>query len=152
MTSRSLTDLATRFTACTLPAEEWTHLAHLRVGLWHVHEFGADDALEKLRAGIRRLNESHGNQNTATSGYHETITVAYVRLIDAFLRDFEPHVALEARAEALVSGPLAAKDLLLGFWSKPRLMSTDARAAWTPPDLAPLALPAPLAARSTETP
>jgi hypothetical protein len=144
MASQPLEDLAARFTACTLPVEEWTHAAHLRVGAWHVQVYGVADALAHLRPGIRRLNESYGNANTATSGYHETITVAYVRLIDAFLDTFEPDVSLGVRAEALVSGPLAAKDLLLAYWSKPRLASTDARTRWTPPDLGPLVLPASL--------
>ena len=57
--------LAARFTALTLPKEAWTHAAHLTVGTWHVDRYGAADALPRLRAGIRRLNESHGNENTA---------------------------------------------------------------------------------------
>lgn len=27
--------LATRFAACRIPHEEWTHQAHLAVGMWH---------------------------------------------------------------------------------------------------------------------
>jgi hypothetical protein len=81
----TLDDLAGQFRACTLPHGEWTHTAHLRVGTWHVHHFGADAALALLRTGIRRLNDFHGTPNTETRGYHETITVAYVRLIAEFL-------------------------------------------------------------------
>jgi hypothetical protein len=141
MPERTLDDLVAHFTACTLPATEWTHTAHLRVGLWHVERYGAAGALHRLRDGIRRLNESYGNQNTATSGYHETITVAYVRLIAAFL-DAADEGGADARAEALLAGPIADRNVLLMFWSKDRLMSPAARAAWTPPDLAPLRLPA----------
>ena len=68
--------VAARFAALTLPKHEWTHAAHLTVGVWHVDRYGAADALTRLRAGIRRLNESHGNVNTPASGYHETITAA----------------------------------------------------------------------------
>ena len=71
-----LDDLAGRFQGCAVPAKEWTHAAHLVVGLWHVHRYGAMDALVRLRAGIRRLNESHGGVNSNTNGYHETITAA----------------------------------------------------------------------------
>jgi hypothetical protein len=38
----------------------------------------------------------------------------------------------------LLSGPVAAKDVLLGFYSKERLASVAARRAWVEPDLAPL--------------
>ena len=138
----TLDDLAARFTACTLPKEHWTHLAHLSVGAWHVDRYGAEAALVTLRAGIQRLNDSHGVANSPTSGYHETITVAYVRLIDAFLASFPDRTPLETRVALLVGGPLADKALLLRFWSKDLLMSAAARREWVAPDLAPLSLPA----------
>ncbi len=141
MPERTLDDLAAHFTACTLPAAEWTHTAHLRVGLWHVARYGVAGALHRLRPGIGRLNESHGNQNTATSGYHETITAAYVRLIAAFLDAAGSDATTDARADALLSSPLADRRVLLSYWSAEALMSPAARARWTPPDLAPLALP-----------
>ena len=141
MSERTVEDLAARFTACTLPASEWTHTAHLRVGLWHVELYGAAEALDRLRAGIRKLNESHGNQNTATSGYHETITEAYVRLIAAFLDASGAGQSTDERASALLASPIAHRGVLFTFWSKDVLMSPAARAAWTPPDVAPLLLP-----------
>ena len=78
-------ELAARFEACAIPAAEWTHEAHLIVGLWHVDRYGADEALVRLRSGIRRLNESQGGVNSATDGYHETITAAYVQLLAQYL-------------------------------------------------------------------
>jgi hypothetical protein len=107
-----------------------------------VHHHGAEAALALLRNGIRRLNDHHGTVNSPTSGYHETITAAYLRLIDEFLRAFAPEVALERRVDLLVGGPLADRSALLEFWSRGLLMSERARATWVPPDLAPLALPA----------
>src|SRR5215471_8165534 len=129
------------FLSCTLPRAEWTHTAHLRVGAWHVHHHGADEALTRLRRAIRALNDSHGTANTDTSGYHETITAAYVRLLDAFLRRFPPAVPLERRVQVLLDGPIADRAVLLRFWSKELLMSPAARRAWVPPDVAPLAVP-----------
>ena len=78
-------DLVSGFVSCSVRKGDWTHAAHLTVGFWHVRQYGADEALVRLREGIRRLNESFGNVNTPTSGYHETITCAYVRLLDQFL-------------------------------------------------------------------
>jgi hypothetical protein len=142
MSHRALDQLIAAFQSCTLPREAWTHLAHLRVGAWHVHHLGAEAALVTLRVGIRRLNQSHGTVNSANSGYHETITAAYLRLIEAFLATFEASVPFDDRLAVLVEGPLADRSLLLRYWSQERLMSPAARAAWLAPDLAPLALPA----------
>lgn len=49
--------LAAAFCSRTLPKAEWTHHAHLRVGLWHVLRYSPEEALDRLRAGIRTLNE-----------------------------------------------------------------------------------------------
>jgi len=97
---------------------------------------------EFLRDGIRRLNESHGNVNTATDGYHETITAAYVTLLAAYLEACPPGLLLDARVERLLASPVAARDMLFTFYSRERLMSVEARARWVEPDLAPLRIEA----------
>ena len=141
-TAPSLHVLAELFRAARLSRAEWTHLAHLRVGAWHVHHFGATEALVRLRHGIRALNVANGVANTPTGGYHETITAAYVILIAAWLEQAaEPAASLELRVERMLAGPIADRKLLLRFWSQETLTSPAARAAWVPPELAPLALP-----------
>ena len=130
------------FRAAALPRAQWTHLAHLRVGAWHVFHHGPDAALPLLRERIRRLNEANGVANTPTSGYHETVTAAYVQLLAAHLATFPAATPLDDRVQALLGGPLAARDVMFRFWSRDLLMSPRARAEWVPPDLAPLALPA----------
>lgn len=141
MSELRLDETVARFVAGTIPREEWTHEAHLAVGLWHVHRYGAEEALERLRTGILALNERHGTPNTETRGYHETITVAYVRLLDQFLSASDANRSLEARLAELLSGPLGDRALLFRFWSREVLMAPAARVAWTPPDLGPLVLP-----------
>jgi hypothetical protein len=93
-----------------------------------------------LRAGIRRLNETHGVENSETSGYHETITAAYVLLLETFLSRFSREVPLPERVTELLAGPLAARDVLFRFWSRELLLSSRARLIWVAPDLRPLAL------------
>jgi len=109
------------------------------MGAWHVARLGAAAALETLRARITRLNQRNGVVNSATSGYHETVTAAYVRIIDAHLRASAPEASLAERIRLLIVSPLARRDLLLEFYSRDRLMSPQARAGWVEPDLAPLA-------------
>jgi hypothetical protein len=137
----SLEELVAAFCAGTLPRAAWTHAAHLRVGAWHVHHHGAAAALGLLRERIRRLNDRHGTVSSDTSGYHETITAAYVRLIELFLAAPSREVELPVRVEALVAGPLGERSVLLRFWSREVLMSPAARRGWVAPDLAPLSLP-----------
>lgn len=141
--SDALNDLVTGFANRTLREEEWTHEAHLRVGLWHVATLGAERALPALRQQIAALNESFGHQNTATSGYHETITAAYVLLTarwyaDWMQREENGAASMAQAADAIVHSPLAKRDVLLRYWSKDCLMSETARARWVEPDIAPL--------------
>jgi hypothetical protein len=131
-------ELAARFEACTIPAAEWTHEAHLIVGLWHIDRYGADEALVRLRSGIRRLNESQGGVNSATDGYHETITAAYVQLLAQYLASCPDDLHLGDRVARFLTSPLAAKRALSAFYSTELLLSTTARACWVEPDLAPI--------------
>jgi hypothetical protein len=140
MDARALEELVAAFRARTLTHAEWTHAAHLAVGAWFVHHDGAASALARLREEIPRLNDRHGTVNAATSGYHETITAAFVRLLDEGLASFAPEVPLERRIEALLAGPLGGSRVLLSFWSRDLLMSPRARAAWVAPDLKELRL------------
>ena len=70
------------FEGCTLPKERWTHGAHLLTGACYVHALGQAGAIEKMRECVKRYNVSVGGKNTETSGYHETITVAWIKLLD----------------------------------------------------------------------
>jgi hypothetical protein len=95
-------ELIAAFLACTLPKWEWTHEAHLRVGLWHLLHHGADEALALLRDRIRRYNEASGVVNTDHAGYHETITRFYVWVIDRFLQSADRHRTVDQLAEDLL--------------------------------------------------
>jgi hypothetical protein len=132
----TLEDLAERFATCRIPKSEWTHHAHLAVGMWHVHTYGAADALVRLRDGIKRLNDSHGTPNNDTRGYHETITRAYVQILTQVLGSYTG--PLDECVSRVLAGPLAAHDLLLAFYSRETLMSVRARKDWVEPDIVPI--------------
>jgi hypothetical protein len=102
-----------------------------------VRAHGPERALSELRRSITALNESHGNANTDTDGYHETITAAYVTVIAAFLAE-RPLIDIASCVRALLASPLAHRDCLLAFYSRERLMSVAARRAFVEPDLLPL--------------
>jgi len=129
--------LIVQFRQRTLPKAEWTHAAHLQVGLWHVLHYAPEEALWRLREGICRLNESHGTANTDEGGYHETITRFYVLWIGQFARQRGPERGFDALAKELVA---AAGDnkTPLQYYSSQTLFSKAARLGWVEPDLKPL--------------
>jgi hypothetical protein len=68
------------FEAGTLSKEAWKHDTHLRVALWYIlKEPDIWHALCKVKAGIIIRNNSVGIQNSGTKGYHETITVFWMK-------------------------------------------------------------------------
>lgn len=138
---QSLGQLVAAFQDRSLPREEWTHLAHLRVGSWHVATYGPDEALTRLRRDIRALNEAHGGANTATGGYHETITRAYIVLLQGFLQQCPAHRSTEAHIDLVESHPVADPMVLRHFYSGDLLMSVRARQEWVEPDKAPISCP-----------
>lgn len=126
--------LVRQFIDKTLPKEVWTHEAHLRVGLWHVTNFGAAEAMALLRQRIRAYNESVGGTNTDSSGYHETITQLYVKVIDEFLATANRTQSIDALAMQLIE-QFGQRDLPLKYYSRELLFSTQARLNWIEPDL-----------------
>ena len=128
--------LIREFETCTLPRARWNHRAHLTVALWYATHLDAQDVLEAVRRGILRLNEACGIMSTRTSGYHETITRFYMRVVRNFV-ETEPNGDWAARANRLIAR-YGEKELPLRHYTKDRLMSTVARAEWVEPDLVPL--------------
>ncbi len=128
MSPESWRDLIRRFEACELAESEWTHAAHLAAGAWFVTHFSAEEAAYRIRNGIKRLNESLGGKNTETSGYHETLTIFWLRQIAKRLRE---GASLE-EITALPSG------LWRDYYSYDVVKSTQARREWVEPDLKPI--------------
>jgi hypothetical protein len=72
-----------------------------------------------------------------------------VELLAQFLERRENGEPLASSVARMLGGPLAARRVLLAFYSKERLMSVEARAAWVEPDIARLDLSAVLDMTST---
>jgi hypothetical protein len=109
----------------------------MRVGLWHLLRYSPEDALDRLRDGIRRYNVACGVANTETSGYHESITRFYVELIARFVAAADRTRSVDDLADELVQD-FGDRELPLQYWSRERLMSPSARRGWVEPDLRPL--------------
>jgi hypothetical protein len=131
MTDREIELFIRAFEDCSLARSEWTHARHLVMALWYIRRHGRDDATWRIRDAIRRFNAHQGNLN----GYHETITVAWVDVIDRFLRARNCDAPVSVLAADLLK-ECGHKDYLLRFYSRERLLSDEARHRALAPDLA----------------
>jgi hypothetical protein len=122
------------FEDCTLPKSRWTHSAHLFTGACYVHAHGPDTATDIMRERIKRYNVAVGTQNTDTSGYHETITIAWIKLLDRLHRDSAP--IPRADFAALAIGRFSNdRNPFRAYYDFDLVASTEARMNWVPPNL-----------------
>ncbi len=122
-----------RFEDYSLPHELWTHRAHLKVAYLYLTRYSYDEALERLRTGIKAYNAAHGIQDTPTGGYHETMTQVWLRLVSTTLRQSGPAETADAFFEAQTQ--LGSKRAPLLFYSRDCIMSPEAKRSFVDPDL-----------------
>ncbi len=117
----------------TVSKEDWTHEAHLAVGVWFLSNYDRYEATCMLKSGIVELNYSMDGENTPTAGYHETITLLWIWLIDKYLKANDGKTLLEL-VNGFLENEYSERNVLLKFYSKEVLFSTKARAIWVDPD------------------
>lgn len=123
------------FGAATLPAQVWTHRAHLRVAWMFLQRYPLDEAHVLMRVGIIRLNAFHGLVETPSRGYHETLTRVWLSLVAALGKTTDAPGSgafVDACMDAL------GKDAVLRHYTRDLVMGVRARARFVEPDLAPL--------------
>ncbi|RUT06787.1 hypothetical protein DSM106972_030440 [Dulcicalothrix desertica PCC 7102] len=130
-------NLVAAFDNCTLAHGEWTHAAHLTVALWYLKNYELQEAVKHISQGIQKYNVAIGIQNTLNSGYHETITLFWIQVVQSFLLSTDAKGSILQLANQLVSN--FDKNLPLQYYSYDLLISREARANWVEPDLKALA-------------
>lgn len=125
-----------RFEDHSLPHAQWTHRAHLKVAYLYLLHLPFPEALERLRSGIKSYNAAHGIQDTPTGGYHETLTQVWLQLVHTALCQFGPAESADAFFDTQTQ--LGSTRTPLLFYSRERLMSTEAKKTFLEPDLAEL--------------
>lgn len=117
-----------------LPKAAWTHAAHVAVCAYHGWPaMPVDELWRTMRRGIRAYNEAVGTANTATSGYHETLTRLWAGVIAGYLREHAPPTRLEAVRSAVATFG-TDRSLHARFYTFDVVADTRARAEWVPPD------------------
>ena len=135
VTEQEIDEFLSAFEAGALPKARWTHGAHLLTGACNVHALGEAAAIDKMRLCVRRHNEAVGTKNSATSGYHETITIAFIKLLAGLLRKAQPlhRAAFAARA---VERFEPDRGILRRYYDFDLAGSVEARRRWVQPTLA----------------
>jgi hypothetical protein len=95
---------------------------------------GVDAAIDRIRSGIRHLNDCTGVPNTPDRGYHETLTVFWVRIIRKLMDTIPSDTPLDDVIERVVAAYGARSDLFRDYYSFDVVKSREARAYWIPPD------------------
>ena len=133
-TDEEIKSLIERFENCDVSAKEWTHAAHLTAALWYCRHHDLETATARMRKGIFKLNAAHGTPNTPTRGYHETLTVFWMRTVWDFLGNIEDKSSVYSLTNDLIE-TYSDSCFPLRFYSRELLFSPEARANYVEPDL-----------------
>lgn len=128
-TYADIAELKERHSNCTLPYVNWTHRAHLALALFYLQTLSLDEAIDKIRIAITAYNKHCGDGK----GYHETITVLFMKKIDKVLQEKNHNVVIEDELEQLVN--TCTVEWLYNYYSRELLWSDKARQAWQDPDI-----------------
>ncbi|WKN45778.1 hypothetical protein [Tunicatimonas pelagia] len=137
MTYQEVEKLVTEFEHGTYPVALWNHRAHVLMALWYTYHQPLPQARKSIKEGIKLYNVSVKGKNTDRSGYHETLTELYIRVIAQYHLTFDDN-DFNARLELLDDQPFLDKSFPFRYYRKELLMSKEARRQWISPDLKPL--------------
>jgi len=133
-TENDVVELVRRFEDRTITKAEWTHEAHLSVGLYYCVNHSLGVAKNLMGDGIYWLNDRHGTPNTENSGYHETLTVFWLNKIADFVKAHDYEEDLGVLANTMLA-EFTDRDLPLREYTRETLFSAQARQTYVKPDL-----------------
>jgi hypothetical protein len=125
-----IAEMVEQFEAGTWPHERWTHRAHLAVAISYLRQYAFEEAVARARRNIQEYNRIQGE----AKGYHETITLLFMRRVRSWL---EREGAGEMGIARIVEELFLVLDMRwpLAYYSEERLWSAEARREWVEPDL-----------------
>ncbi|MGI8908104.1 MAG: hypothetical protein ACR2IE_16645 [Candidatus Sumerlaeaceae bacterium] len=89
-------DFLAAFENTSLPLNQWHHREHLRVAYLYLCGNNWTAALQKMRYGVQQYNTAHAIAQSPAGGYHETLTYAWLRLVQFVLEQFGAEINSEA--------------------------------------------------------
>ena len=134
----AIDSIASQFSNKTLPKAEWTHHAHIAVAFAYLEKYRTIElTLPHVRADIFAYNLSVGTANTDDSGYHETITAFWIKVVTDYCAVNKRNDHNTAFVE-FIQSDFAKSDFPFEFYSRELLFSVLARHTWVEPDLLPM--------------
>lgn len=109
------------FERSDLTADQFSHRDHLRLGYLYLTRYDFGEALFRMSRGLKALVAKLGLENK----YHETITVAYMALINERLHRRGNSGTWDDFADA--NADLFDGDILYDYYAKDVLLSETAR-------------------------
>jgi hypothetical protein len=122
-------EFARAFESCELSNESFHHRDHIRLAWIYLQRYGEQKAGTRIAASIRKFAAHFGK----TDKYHETMTIAWLRLV---AYESKGRASFEELLEA--SPMLLEKQTLAAFYSDGLLQSDRAKNEFVAPDLKPL--------------
>jgi hypothetical protein len=142
-------DLLRAFEDGTVSPSEWDHRAHVTTAYLLMRRCDLSEAVARMRAGLLQLAAKHQIPHALDRGYHETITIAWMRIVAALISSHEDGDTSDAEEASEDDGSkafltknsfLLDKSLLRLYYTRGRLFTVEAKQAFVAPDIA--ALPA----------
>ena len=126
------------FLNCKLEKGQFSHEAHLVSALFLLSKHG-DNTLPIIRQHLKDYLQSIGVESTATSGYHETLTVFWLWRVKKQFADKNGSVPWNQEVvDKLVEDfEITERNIWLEYYSKDRMMSVEARKQFIEPDIKP---------------
>ena len=118
-----------------LAKADWTHGAHVAACAYYAFDHDAETTFAILKPAIQAFNVSVGGANTATSGYHETLTRFWTLAIAGHLTEVRAGSRWDAVRAALDRFG-DDRELPMRAYSFDVVRDVRARAEWVPPDRA----------------
>jgi hypothetical protein len=128
------------FTAAEIPCGGWNHEAQVRTAYLSLKEEPFPEAVRRMRSGIQRFFARYGGEaDPEAGGYHETLTLAWARLVAAAMARVD--YAADFASFISVNPELLLEDRIQEHYSQERLSSPRAQREFMLPDRAPLPAP-----------
>ena len=126
-------DFIQQFEACSLPFDQWHHRAHVKLAYLYLTRHGLDIAGTKLRDGIRAYNTANNVPDRPNSGYHETITQFWLRIVETTVQQYGQFPTADAFFD--FHPQLSQKKIHRLFYSPDLFKSPEAKCEFLEPDL-----------------
>ena len=125
-------DFIEQFETCVLPGESFHHQDHVRLAWLYLGRYSLIDALLRFSEGLKRFAMAKGK----ASLYHETITLAYLFLIQERMKRCDKEQSWQEFADANADLFDWKNSILKTYYCDETLRSDFARSVFVFPDKA----------------